>query len=73
MYQTYSDEESEYDDTESEYALKSSSWWLFWGGLLCVTLLIAVLAANMAFKSKNEKKLKKSNKKVTKVCVNCFQ
>jgi len=63
---TYSDEESEYDDTESEYALKSSSWWLFWGGLLCVTLLIAVLAANMAFKSKNEKKLKKSNKKVTK-------
>jgi len=53
------------DDTEGEVtALKSTSWWLFWGGLLCVTLLIAVLATKMVFQGKKEKKIKE--KKVTK-------
>jgi len=52
------------DDTGEVTALKSTSWWLFWGGLLCVTVLIAVLATKMVFQGKNEKKIK--DKKVCK-------
>jgi len=53
------------DDTSSEVtALKSTSWWLFWGGLF-VTVLIAVLATKMVFQGKKDKKVK--DKKVTKI------